>query len=248
MSTELVEHDTWNYSPPKLPKASVVRLNHIHGVLPFDGVRNPGFRSSTSHRIWLPYQTAANDWQPKVGICESAAEAAVAIDALISPQTYDVKFQPFSVAFEYEGKQREYTHDLLITHRSGRRDLVFVRNGTSLSKPKTRREIEAIIRATPPQAADNLLIVSSDDYSRQRRENLFRMHQFLQEEDVEAENHVLSIAKASKSLWQMKDIIRSSQIPKPRAFRACYRLIARKKLIANLDHVILETSRVQVAA
>jgi len=74
------------------------------------------------------------------------------------------------------------------------------------------------------------------------------MHHFLQEVDVEAENHVLSIAKASKGLWQMKDIIKSVQIPKSRAFRACYRLIARKKLIANLDHVILETSRVQVAA
>jgi hypothetical protein len=167
--------DLVRYSPPKLPKAPVVRLNHIHGVLPFDGIRNPGFRSSTSHRIWLSYRTAANGWQPKVGICESAAEAAVAIDALISPETYDVKFQPFSVAFEDEGKQREYTHELLITHRSGRRDLVFVRNGTSLNKPKTWREIEAISRATPPQAADNLLIVSSDDYSRQRRENLFRI-------------------------------------------------------------------------
>lgn len=248
MSEETVPHDTWNYSPAKLPKASIVKLSHIHGVLPFDGVRNPGFRSSTSHRIWFPYRTAANDWQPKAGICESAAEAAVAIDALISPDTYDVKFQPLTVNFQIDGKWHEYTHDLLITRKSGHCSLVFVRNGASLTKPKTSREIHAICRATPPNVANNLMVVSADDYSRQRRENLFRMHNLLQEADPEADDLVFCAAKNLKTLWQMKDIFPFVAVSQVRAFRACYRLIARRKLTANMDNVIVETSRVQVAA
>jgi hypothetical protein len=248
MPDDIIDHDAWAYSPAKLPKVPAIKLDQIHGVLPFDGVRNPGFRSATSHTIWLTYRTAANDWRPKVGVCESAAEAAVAHDVLLDPDVYDVAFQPLKVEFELDGESREYTHDLLITQINGHRRLVFVRNEESLTKPKTWREIAAISDATPPTAANDMIVMSADDYSRQRRENLFRMHEMVQESDQEADDRVLSIAENLKSLWQIKDIFPHSALPQQRAFRACYRLIARKKLIVNLDHVIHETSRVQVAA
>ncbi|AXI47861.1 hypothetical protein C1J03_18715 [Sulfitobacter sp. SK012] len=241
-------HDAWDYSPPKLPKASAIKLGDIYGVQPFDGVRNPGFRSSTSHTIWLTYKTAANDWQPKVAICESAAEAAVAIEVLLSPDIHDVSFQPLTVKFEIDGKSREYTHDLLMTFKSGRRSLVFVRNGESLSRPKTWREISAIREATPPTAANDLVVIDADDYSRQRRENLFRMHEMVQQTDQEADDLTLFAAENLSTLWQIKDIFPHVALPQRRVFRACLRLIARKKLTANMDNVILETSCVQVAA
>jgi hypothetical protein len=248
MSNDIIDHDTWNYSPPKLPKSSAIKLDQIYGALPFDGVRNPGFRSSSSHTIWFPYKTAANDWQSKVAICESAAEAAVGIETLIAPETEDVMFQPLTVKFQVDGRRREYTHDLLITLKSGHRRLVFVRNGESLTKPKTWREIEAIRQATPPTAANDMIVVNADDYSRQRRENLFRMHEMLQDVDQEADALVLFVAKNLKTLWKIEDLFPHVALPQRRVFRACYRLIARKKMIANMDNVILETSRVQVAA
>ena len=248
MSYDVIDHDTFACSPPKLVKAPTIKLDDIHGVLPFDGVRNPGFRSSTSHRVWLTYKTAANDWKPKVGICESAAEAAVSMEALIAPDTYDVRFQPLTVNFRFDGKAREYTHDLLITLRNGHRRLVFVRNEASLEKPRTWREIVAIGQATPPTAANDMIVVNAADYSRQRRENLFRMHEFMQQIDQEADDLALAAIVTMKSMWQMKDIFPYVDLPQRRVFRACYRLIARKKLIANLDHVIHETSRVEVAA
>jgi len=248
MSNDIVEHDTWNYSPAKLVKASAIKLDPIHGVLPFDGVRNPGSRSASSHTIWFPYKTPANDWQPKIAICESAAEAAVAHEALISPDTYDIQFQPQTVRFQIDGKSRQYTHDLRITLKNGYRRLVFVRNGESLSRPKTWREIEAICQATPPTAANDMIVVNADDYSRQRRENLFRLHEMIQEIDPEADELVLSTARNLKTLWQMEDLFPHVTLPQSRVFRACLRLIARKKMIANMDNVILETSLVQVAA
>ncbi|WP_324755185.1 hypothetical protein [Roseovarius sp. Pro17] len=248
MPEEYIDHDAWNYGLAKLPKAPKVKLGAITGVLPFDGARNPGFRSAVAHRVWLTYKTSANDWRPKVGICESAAEAAVAYEALIAKDTYDVKFQPLTIQFEFDGKKPEYTHDLLVTRLNTHRRLIFVRNEASLSKPKTWREIEAIVRATPPSAADDMIVVNANDYSRQRRENLYRMYQMIQERDEEADEIVLYTALNLKTLWLMKDLFSHIDLPQWRVFRSCYRLIAREKLIANMDHVINEFSRVSIAA
>ena len=100
MSENVIDHDTWNTAPPKLPKASKIKLGPICGVLPFDGVRNPSSRSAVSHKIFMPYETEANNWQPKVGVAESAAEMAVALQALISPDLYDLQFQPETARFK----------------------------------------------------------------------------------------------------------------------------------------------------
>lgn len=248
MTNDVIDNDSWNYSTVKLPKAPPVKIGDLHGVLPFDGVRNPGSRSATSHTVWLTYKTPANSWKPMVGICESAAEAAVALEALMSPDTNDIRFQPLTVEFQLDGKRRRYTHDLLVVSKSGHRRLVFVRNEESLSKPKTWREIAAIGKATPPEAANDMIVVSAGDYSRQRRDNLFRMHRLLQENDHEADALVLSTARNLKTLWQMKDLFPHVPLAQDRVFRACLRLIARKELTANLDTVILETTRVEVAA
>jgi hypothetical protein len=154
------DNDTWMYEPQKLPRMDPIALKDIHGVLPFDGVRNPSSRSNTSHTVFMPYRTAANDWIPKNGITESAAEAAVAMQFLMSPNTYDLHFQPLSVEFEDEdGTTRSYTHDLRVIFRCGYVRLIFVRNEASLGKPTTMRQINAIAAATPKSAAHDLIIV-----------------------------------------------------------------------------------------
>ncbi len=249
MEEQIIEHDEWNYGIPKLQRASKIELGHIYGVLPFDGVRNPSSRSSTAHRVFLTYKTAANDWKPKVGICESSAEAAVAFEALISASTHDLHFQPLTVDYRDEdGRRRQHTFDLLITNRNGHRRLVFVRNAASLEKPKTQREIQAIAAATPKQAADDLIVVDANEYTRQRRENLFRMYRCAFEPDPEADEIVLSTARRLKTLWHMKDLFPHVPIPQHRAFAACYRLVGQRYLRANLDQVLWERSRIEVAA
>ncbi|TNJ41011.1 hypothetical protein [Phaeobacter sp. B1627] len=246
---QIIDHDSWNYSPAKLPRQSKIKLGCIHGVLPFDGVRNPGFRSSSSHRVWLTYKTAANDFMPKVGIAESAAEAAVAHELLLSPDLYDLQFQPLAVNFRDEqNKRRTYTHDMLATFVDGRRILVFVRNSDSLQKPRTRREIEAIQTATPSSAADSMIIVDAGRYSRQRRENLFRLHEAIQTPDPEIDDMVLWAARNHRALWLMRDLFPLLDLPQKTVFKSCHRLIARGALRANLDHVIAEWSHVEVAS
>lgn len=243
------DNDTWHHAPLKLPRMDTVKLSDIYGVLPFDGARNPSARSNTSHKVFIPYRTAANDWKPKTGIAESAAEAAVAVQFLMSRETYDLHFQPFEVSYTDEaGAVRRHTHDLLVTFRSGHRRLVFVRNQTSLKKPKTIRDILAIIAGTPKKAADDLIIVNADDYTRQRRENLFRMYHWLSVSDDEADKAVWETAQNLRTLYFMKDLFPHVPVSQSRAFQACYRLIARGLIHANLDHVLWEHSQIGVAA
>lgn len=249
MSEIVLNHDEWNHSLPKLPKASKIELGPIHGVLPFRGVRNPGSRSSISHRVWFTYRTEANNWQLELGIGESAAEVACGHEVLIDPTSHDVVFQPLTVSFRDEdGRNRNYTHDLMWTNQNGHRRLIFVRNEASLEKPRTWREINAIVAATPHSAADDMIVVNASDYTRQRRENLFRMHQFVFERDEEADEIVLWAARRLKTLWLMRDLFEPTRIAHARVFRSCYRLIARRHMHANLNHVLWENSRVEVAA
>lgn len=184
MSDYIPHHDVWDHTLPKLPKVRKIVVGPLEGVLPFDGVHNPGSVSSTSHRTWFLYRTEANGWRPKEGVTESSAETACGHEVLIDADTYDVRFQPLRVEFHDEdGRRRTYTHDIMVTTRSGHRRLIFVRNETSLQKPRTRRDIEAIQKATPPSEADDMIVVDANDYTRQRRENLFRMHGFVFDPD-----------------------------------------------------------------
>lgn len=243
------DNDTWHYAPIKSPKSTTVKLEDIVGVLPFDGVRNPSASSNTSFKIFIPYRTAANDWQPKVGIAESAAEATVAVQALMHANLYDLRFQPVAVAYtDEDGAKRTYTHDILLTFGSGHKRLVFVRNETSLKTAKTAREIQAIASATPKHLADDMIVVNANDYTRQRRENLFRMYLCVNKPDAEADEDVWRAAQRLRTLYHMKDLFPHVGVSQPRAFQACYRLVAKGLLRANLDHVLWEHSKVGVAA
>lgn len=247
MSEVIIEHDRWNTSIPKLAKAPPIALRQIYGVLPFDGVRNPSSRSSVSQKVFLTYKTEANNWQPKVGIAESVAEMAVALQSLISPDIYDLRFQPETVHFiDEDGVRRSYTHDILMTFRNGFRRLVFVRNESSLKKPKTNRQIQAIIAATNRNSADDLIVVNASDYSRQRRDNLFRMHLMAFNPDPEADEITLDVARSLKTLRLMKDIFPHTPLARSRVFSACYRLVASGAIITNLDNLLWEFSKVEV--
>lgn len=241
-------NDTWFHGAEKLPRASALNLSEIHGVLPLDGVRNPSSRSNTSQKVFFTYRVSANNWLPKVGKAESWGEAAVSLEAIMSPNVCDVGFQPCKVEFcDDDGTTREYTHDLLVTFQNGYRRLIFVRNEASLKKPRTQRQISAIAAATPKDMADDMIVVNANDYSRQRRENLLRMHHFVFHPDAEADEAVFHTARSLRSFYYMKDLFLHAPVSQPRAFAACYRLVARGALRANLDHVLWENSRVEAA-
>lgn len=249
MSNDTRDHDDWAYGLPKLERSPAIELPEMSDILPFDGVRNPSGRSASSHKSIFTYRTEADGWVPRVGMTESAAELAVALEALLSPHLYDLKFQPLTVNYlDERGVSRRYTHDLLLVFRDGHRRLIFVRNEASLRKPLTERAIAAIAAATPAHAADDMIIVNASDYTRQRRENLFRLHRIALESDPEVDHLLMNVIeqlRADVFIAQLIKLVAPISIDK--AFRACLRAIARGDLLANLDNVICELSKVRRA-
>lgn len=245
----VLDHDSWNYGIPKLPRMSAIKLENVPNLIPFDGKRNPSGRSTTSTKVFFPYRTAANNWYPKVGMAESATEAAVGLQAVMAKATYDVEFQPLTVQYKDDhGSLRHHTYDLRLTFNTGHRRLIFVRYAESLKLPATARDIKAIIAGTPRNAADDVMIVNASDYTRQRRDNIMRMHYFAFHPDEEADEVVLQVAQRSHAFYYMKDLFPLAPIAQPRAFAACYRLVGRGALRANLDNVLWEHSHLELAA
>ncbi|PWR00995.1 hypothetical protein DKT77_19315 [Meridianimarinicoccus roseus] len=241
------DHDSWNYRLPKLARMSQVKLEDIDGVIQFDGQRNPSSRSATSNKIFFTYKTAANEWLPKVGIAESAAEAAVGLQLVMSKNVFDVEFQPLTIKYNnHHGHPKLHTFDLRVTFNNGYRRLLFVRYRQSLERPSTIRQIQQIIDATSGQEADDIMIVNADQYSRQRRDNIFRMHHFVFHPDAEADEELMSAGRRLTSLYFMKDLFPHVSVSAPRAFAACNRLVAKKFFRANLDNVLWENSHLEL--
>ena len=241
-----IDHDEWAYPLPKIRSAGKITVGDIHGVLPFSGVRNPITASSVSQKIMMNYRTAANDWMPRLGAAESLAEAAVAEEALITPGVYDVEFQPVQFDYEYPaGSRRSHTIDLRFTFDCGLKRFVFVRNRSSLVKPWVQEEIDAICAAVPPQEAHEFITVDGDSYSRAHRENLRRMHRLVSfQPNPRADGIVFEAASRLKTLWRMSDLHDVIDLPRREIFQSCIRLIAQKKLGADLNGVICQQSRI----
>lgn len=245
-SQYIVDHDEWAYGQPKLKSAGKIELGPIPGVLPFTGARNPLTASSISQKVTLKYRTPANNWQPKVGLAESLAELAVAHEALMNVDIYNVEFQPLRFPYTRpDGSTHWHTIDLRFTYRSGLRCLIFVRNASSLAKPSVAEEIKAIWRAAPAHEANKFAVIDADAYNRARRDNLCRMHQVVAfEPDQEADDFVVAAAASLKTLWRISDLFRVTDISTGRVFKACLRLIARGALNADMDAVICQHSRI----
>jgi hypothetical protein len=245
-----IDHDTWAYGLPKLRSAGKINLGSVPFILPFDGVRNPISVSSVSQKVMLPYRTLANGNRPKVGAAESAAEAAVAEEALVSPEIFDVEFQPEEFDYEFPaGCRRTHTIDLRFTFKSGLKRFVFVRNRDSLIKPSTLDEIEAIKFAVPAQSAHQFIVVDADEYSRPRRDNLRRMHHVVCfDPDPIADQFVGEAIDRLSTLWRISDLSKVVAISRPRIFDSCLRLLAKGLLQADLNAVICQHSRIWRAA
>jgi len=248
MSFDIAEldHDTWQYALPKIRSTGKIQFQNIPGTLPFTGVRNPLTTSSVSHKSAFTCRTAANNWQAKVCAVESGAEAAVAMEALLSPEVHDVEFQP--VKFDYEfphGRKRTHTIDLRITYNTGLRRFVFIRNSDSLKALHVQEEIDVIYAAVPAHEADEFLVVDGDAYSRPRRENLARMHYLTCfQPDPEADAIVAKAMQEFRDFWHLSHICNRIDLDEDRIFQAANRLIGRGILGSDLDAVLCEHSRV----
>lgn len=243
-----IEHENGRYELPKLRNAAKINFGEIHGVLPFSGVRNPITVSNTSYKVSFQYKTCANNWKPRLGLVESGAELAVAEEILIGSNLHDLEFQPMAIRYKFQGnKWRTHYPDLRQTLSNGLRRILFVRNATSLRKPVTQAEIQAIRSAVPGKEAHEFIVVDADSYSRQRRDNLRRMHRLIAfQADPDADEIVYEEALGCRRLWLMSDLFDTIDLPNWRILQACLRLVGKGKLGANMNAVICQYSRLWV--
>lgn len=57
----------------------------------------------------------------------------------------------------------------------------------------------------------------------------------------------LDAANRMRTLWLLRDLFPHIPMSEGWNFRSCYRLVARRQMLTNLDHVFWEHSRVEVA-
>lgn len=228
-------------------KQPALKVPEIFGVIPYTGHRNPLTRSTVARRVSTTFATRATNGILKVYHFESLAEYAATLDVLLDPTVYgiDVQLPPIFYPWPDRKKLRAHHFDLRITFEDGFRRAVFVRNSQSLSKPKTQAEIDAIFNAITKDFADDAIVVEGDQYIRQYRDNLFRVNQAWLESDSEADE-VITQAANSTNYWLMKDLIRNSGLPSPRAFQAALRMIGRGVITADWYSVICIHSRVRI--
>lgn len=237
----------WDTSTGKQKKLPALKVNPIHGVLPYEGYRNPLTRSNSASRVSMTFATPATKGQRKVYHFDGQREMAVGLEAILSPKLYGLEVQLPPIFYPYgKKKPNEHSFDLRITFRDGFRRAVFVRNGTSLARQKTQDEITAIFAATPASFADDKIIVNGDHYTRAYRDNLLRIYKASAAIDKEADAHVFERARTGH-YWLMCELLAQCDIAWARAFNAVLRHVGQGAIKANWHAVISEYSRIWLA-
>ncbi|MBI1494502.1 hypothetical protein [Halocynthiibacter styelae] len=236
----------WDTSLGKTKKQPALVVDPVHGVLPYDGFRNPLTRSNTAHRISMAIARPATKGQRKIYHFDGAREMAVALEALLSPELYGLEVQLPPVSYRgVNGKSRSHSFDLRITFRDGFRRAVYVRHGQSLARPETQDEIRAIFAATPKSFADDKFVVNGDQYTKRYRDNLLRIWNSLNTPDPDIDAQVLECAR-NTNFWLMSDLIAKCHLSSAQTFQAIFRLIGQGYLKANWNGVICRHSRIWI--
>ncbi|WP_282076707.1 hypothetical protein [Epibacterium ulvae] len=150
----------------------------------------------------------------------------MAEEILVSPNLWDLEFQPVTIPYtDPNGVRREHTIDLRQTFLSGRQRLVFVRNRNSLKKPFVQAELECIRASARRELGHQLIVADGDSYSKARRDNLRRMHRLI-------------------AFQPDRIAVRAMDLEPSRLFQSCLRLNARKKLGGDCSAVISHDSRI----
>jgi hypothetical protein len=213
----------WDTSLGETEKRPPLKLGSIPGVLDYAGHRSPLSRSNTSHKVSMALPTPATQGVPRIYHFESAREMAVALEALLSPDLYELEVQLPPIPYvDSRGRNCRHSFDLRVTFRSGFR--------------------RAIFAATSPSFADDKIVVNGDGYTRGYRDNLLRVWRVTCEPDPDADGHVLERAR-SNPFWTVADLVAQCDMPCPRVFNAVLRLVGARALGARWTTVFCMHSR-----
>lgn len=214
-------------------------IQPIDGVIAFDGVHNPLTRSNTSYKSGMLIRTKENGYVPSVALSDSDAEEAVKVEALLQPNVYAVKCQPVKIKLPGgEGDPLSHRFDVGIELDCGRRKLVYVRGEISLISRSSHSRIADIVRHTPMDAADEIVVMSDASFSRVYRDNNRRILMCHEMPNPEADRAVVELTNSAPSEARIEDIVGLSGLPEYVAWQAIMRMIGAGRILAERDSVI----------
>lgn len=224
----------------------VLQIEPIPDVQPFRGKHNPLSRSHVSYKSGMIIRTAADNYAPKVALSDSEAEEALEIDALLQPNVYDVECQPVRISLPRNPgskHRRSHTYDVrvtLIDLQTGQlwRKLIYVRNKISLRSPTSVPRIAEIVRHTPANLCDEIVVVSDAQYSRNYRDNNRRIRLCHISPSAEADQAVMELVNSTTGSTRIENIVAQSGMQEAMAWQAIMRMIGAGKIGVERDAVI----------
>jgi hypothetical protein len=223
----------------KRKRRAQLKIGPIDGVRPYEGLHNPLSRSNTSYKSGFLMRTKANDYEPVVALNDSDAEEAVKIEAILQPNVYDVHCQPVKIKLSGgKGEPKSHIFDVGIQYDCGRSKLFYVRGQISLNSSTSKSRIANIVRHTPVDAADEIVVISDASFSRVYRDNNRRILMCLMMPNAEADEGVVDLIDHACVGSRLEDIVADSGLPESVAYHAIMRMIGAGRIGAERDAVI----------
>jgi hypothetical protein len=217
---------------------------NIDQLLPYDGTRKVVHRSNSAKTGALVGKTAADDNQPRIIGFESSLERAVAISALIHPNTVGLKCQPRHVKFEQKiGDVGSNILDFLLTLRNGQRTYLYVKNNETLGRDEQALICEQIRLQLPENCG--FAVVSEASFPPQLRGNNERILLAKKFPDPEADarlgevlDDILDVPKFTIEELVIRGAGKCVMAQQGRMFDAVLRAIADQHLEADKRRLI----------
>ncbi|WP_417249535.1 hypothetical protein [Celeribacter sp.] len=229
-----------------LEKSRSVELGYenLDQLLPYDGIRKVVHRSDSAKTGALVGRTEEDANLSRVVGFESGLERAVAISALIHPNTFGLKCQPRHFGFEQKVDDVGSNFlDFLLTLRNGQKTYLYVKNGDSLVRAKQALICEQI-RLRLPEGC-GFAVISEASLSPQMRGNNERIFLAKRFPDPEADARLMEVLEniIDKPKFTIEELVirgagHRAKAEQGRMFDAVLRAIADFRLVADKRRLI----------
>lgn len=217
---------------------------NLDRLLPYDGIRKVVHRSNSAKTGALVGRTEEDANLSRLVGFESGLERAVAISALIHPNTFGLKCQPRKVWFEQKFDDHgSNVLDFLLTLRNGQKTFLYVKNDDSLGRTKQALICEQIRLQLPEDTG--FAVLSEKSFPPQLRGNNERIFLAKRFPDPEADARLKDVLEDiidSPKFTIEELVIRGAgdriKAEQGRMFDAVLRAIADQRLVADKKRLI----------
>lgn len=208
--------------------------------------RNVTMRSRYSCRGWTWITRRSDGRRVRVQF-ESLLELLVIQMSATLPNFVDLIEQPFEVAFvDSMGKPGRHHIDLLVIRDDGSRLAVAIKPAAKVDA-QFRETLAAVKRHLPAELADDLILVTDDDFTRAQAQNALRYFEFSKHADIEADNAVARSIASSSGILKMSDLAHLTGLA-GRGYRAAFRAAFRGQLQVLSEGIIGRDTYVKARA